>query len=173
MGSLARPHGQDRRALRHAPSRTRSKSTKKDFNTERVKGKPHRRRTPSRSRRCGRCLTRLVQPKARQPDAACKSSSCTTARHCRASPEDKRRRTGSARRSTKGCRASGPALHSGQDFPNAIVAPPRRGLRQTRSWCCTKLDAGLPAPLLDYQPGAVAALPRAAGGGQGRVRGTS
>ncbi len=54
MEALARPHGEDRRALRHPAARTRSRSTRRTStpSASRASTSP---RTPSRSRPCGRC----------------------------------------------------------------------------------------------------------------------
>ena len=53
-GSPSRPHGEDRRALRHPAARTRSRSTRRTSTptASRASTSP---RTPSRSRPCGRC----------------------------------------------------------------------------------------------------------------------
>ncbi len=62
-----------------------------------------------------------------------------------------------------------PALHPGQDLQRHRRSP-RRGLRQPVHGHA-RAGGGTPPPLADHQPGAVAALPRTALRGEGRVRG--
>ena len=76
---------------------------------------------------------------------------------------------------TRGGRARGharhqPALRPGQDLQRP-GRPPRRATRSTRSWCCNELETGLQAPLADQQRGDAQALPAAALGREGGVRG--
>ena len=68
-GSVPRPHGQDRHPVHHASSPTRSRSTRRTSTPSKIRGKhiaPHTLEMAA----MWAVLTRLEEPKKRQPDAA-------------------------------------------------------------------------------------------------------
>ena len=140
----------------------------KDFNTDRVKGKhiaPHTIEIAA----MWAVLTRLVQPKHANLTLLQKLK-LYNGKTLPGLHRGQRRRA-EARGGQRGDARHQPALHPGQDLQRHR-RPPRRGQRQPVHGAA-RTGSGAAAPLADHQPGAVAALPRAAGGGHARSTRTS
>ena len=152
-GSPARPHGEDRRALRH-PAQGRDQDLREGLQRRARQGQAHR---PAHHRDRGHVggADPAGAAQARQPDAAAEAQALQ--RQDAARLHRGQRHRAEARGGQRGHARHQPALHPGQDLQRPR-RPPRRGQRQPVHGAARAGD-GPAAPLAHHQPGAAAALP--------------
>ena len=129
-GGAARPHGQDRHPVHHARLRRAVEIYEKDYNAGKIRGKhiaPHTLEMAA----MWAVLTRLEEPKKRQPDAAAEAEAL---RRQDAARLHRGQHQGAAQGG--GARGDGrhqPALHPGQDLERPGQRTAAKGA-STRSW---------------------------------------
>ena len=152
MEALARPHREDRRALRH-PAQGRDQDLREGLQHRAGEGQAHR-AAHDRDRGHVGGADAAGAAQARQPDAVAEAQALQ--RQDAARLHRGQRRRAEARGDERGHDRHQPALHPGQDQQRPR-RPPRRGQRQPVHGDA-RAGSRPAAPLADHQPGAAAAL---------------